>query len=199
MPARIVLATAPRPGQDHGGCVAVSLAHQGTRVLHRRSWAGGRGGGQHASPAAAQEQPQARVLKDEVTSRTHVGALEGEGAVTVCLCYLEINSTPSHLRYLLRRLRGRLPAARLLVGLWPRVQAILTDDRLRTALGADLYTCSLRQAVEACLETARADASPPAAEAVSIVSPALRATTISRQRMGPGLRKPSRPPWRSGD
>jgi predicted PurR-regulated permease PerM len=106
---------------------------------------------------------RARVLKHEVTSRTHVGTLDGEGVVMVCLCYLEIGGTPSHLRYLLRRLRGRLPAARLLVGLWPTEQAILTDDRLRAALGADLYTCSLREAVEACLEAARADASPATA------------------------------------
>ena len=106
---------------------------------------------------------RARVLKHEVTSRTHVGTLDGEGVVMVCLCYLEIGGTPSHLRYLLRRLRGRLPAARLLVGLWPTEQAILTDDRLRAALGADLYTCSLGEAVEACLEAARADASPATA------------------------------------
>jgi predicted PurR-regulated permease PerM len=106
---------------------------------------------------------RARVLKHDMTSRTHVGALDGEGVVMVCLCYLEIGGMPSHLRYLLRRLRGRLPAARMLVGLWPTEQAILTDDRLRAALGADLYTCSLREAVEACLEAARADASPAAA------------------------------------
>jgi predicted PurR-regulated permease PerM len=102
---------------------------------------------------------KARVLRHEAASRMHIAALDGEGVLMVCLCYLEIGGTPSHLRYMLRRLRQRLPAARLLVGLWPveQEQAILTDDRLRAAVGADVYTSSLREAVEACLEAARAD------------------------------------------
>jgi predicted PurR-regulated permease PerM len=103
---------------------------------------------------------RARVLRHQAASRTHIGALDGEGVAMVCLCYLEIGGAPSHLRYLLRRLRQRLPAARLLVGLWPAEQAILTDDRLRAAVGADLYTCSLREAVEACLEAARTEICP---------------------------------------
>ncbi len=106
---------------------------------------------------------KARVLQHEAASRVHIGALDGEGVVMVCLCYLELGGAPSHLRYMLRRLRQRLPAARLLVGLWPAEQAILTDDRLRTAVGADVYTSSLREAVEACLEAARTEISPVAA------------------------------------
>jgi predicted PurR-regulated permease PerM len=106
---------------------------------------------------------KARVLPHEAASRLRVGALEGEGVAMVCLCYLELGGTPSHLRYMLRRLRQRLPAARLLVGLWPAEQAILTDDRLRAAVGADVYTSSLREAVEACLEAARTEVQPVAA------------------------------------
>jgi hypothetical protein len=106
---------------------------------------------------------KARVLKQEAASRLHIGALDGEGVAMVCLCYLEIGGTPSHLRYTLRRLRKQLPAARLLVGLWPVEQAILTDDRLRAAVGADVYASSLREAVEACLEAARAEVEPIAA------------------------------------
>lgn len=106
---------------------------------------------------------KARVLQHEATSRMRIGSLDGEGVLMVCLCYLELGGTPSHLRYQLRRLRQRLPQARLLVGLWPSDQAILTDDRLRAALGADLYTSSLHEAVEACLEAARAEIHPVAA------------------------------------
>jgi predicted PurR-regulated permease PerM len=106
---------------------------------------------------------KARVLPHEAASRLRIGTLEGEGVAMVCLCYLEIGGTPSHLRYKLRRLRQRLPAARLLVGLWPAEQAILTDDRLRAAVGADVYTSSLREAVEACLEASRAEVQPAAA------------------------------------
>jgi predicted PurR-regulated permease PerM len=106
---------------------------------------------------------KARVLQHAAASRMHVGLLDSDGVAMVCLCYLEIGGAPSHLRYLLRRLRQRLPAARLMVGLWPADQAILTDDRLRAAVGADLYTSSLREAVEACLEAARAEVEPVAA------------------------------------
>jgi predicted PurR-regulated permease PerM len=106
---------------------------------------------------------KARVLKHDAASRVHIGTLDGEGVAMVCLTYLELGGTPSHLRYMLRRFRQRLPAARLLVGLWPVEQAILTDDRLRAAVGADIYTSSLREAVEACLEAARAEIQPAAA------------------------------------
>jgi predicted PurR-regulated permease PerM len=106
---------------------------------------------------------RARVLPHAAASRIGVGALEGDGVAMVCLCYLELGGAPSHLRYVLRRLRQRLPAARLLVGLWPAEQAILTDDRLRAAVGADVYASSLREAVEACLEAARAEVTSLAA------------------------------------
>jgi hypothetical protein len=106
---------------------------------------------------------RARVLPHEAASRVRIGSLEGDGVAMVCMCYLELGGAPSHLRYLLRRLRQRLPAARLLVGLWPAEQAILTDDRLRAAVGADVYTSSLREAVEACLEAAREEIRPVAA------------------------------------
>lgn len=105
----------------------------------------------------------ARVLLHEAASRAHIASLNGEGVAMVCLVYLELGGAPSHLRYRLRRLRQRLPNARLLVGLWPGEQAILTDDRLRAAVGADAYTSSLREAVEACLEAAREEAQPVAA------------------------------------
>lgn len=100
----------------------------------------------------------ARILQHDAASRLRIGTLDGEGVMVVCLCYLELAGTPSHLRYLLRRLRQRLPEVRLLVGLWPAEQAILTDDRLRAAVGADFYTSSLREAVETCLEVARGEA-----------------------------------------
>ncbi|WP_428535821.1 AI-2E family transporter [Rhodopila sp.] len=106
---------------------------------------------------------KARVLQHEAASRLRIGSLDGEGVSMVCLCYLDLDGTPSHLRYMLRRLRQRLPAAKLLVGLWPVEQAILTDDRLRAAVGADVYISSLREAVEACLEAARTEVQPIAA------------------------------------
>jgi predicted PurR-regulated permease PerM len=106
---------------------------------------------------------KARVLPHAAVSRGRIGALEADGVAMVCLCYLDIGDAPSHLRYMLRRLRQRLPTSRLLVGLWPAEQSVLTDDRLRAAMGADVYVGSLREAVEACLDAARSDVEAVAA------------------------------------
>ncbi len=106
---------------------------------------------------------KARVLPHAAVSRGRIAALEAEGVAMICLCYLDIGDAPSHLRYMLRRLRQRLPAARLLVGLWPAEQSVLTDDRLRSAMGADVYAGSLREAVEACLDAARSEVEAVAA------------------------------------
>jgi hypothetical protein len=71
----------------------------------------------------------------------------------VCLSYVSVSGTPSHLRYAVRRLRSRLPAATILVGPWPEDAA--ADDRLRAAVGADQYAATLRETVTACLAQAR--------------------------------------------
>jgi predicted PurR-regulated permease PerM len=96
-----------------------------------------------------------RVVPHAATTRVAIGRLDVGGAAMVCISYLELSGSPSHLRYLLRRLRRHLPPeVRVLVGLWPTGEAILQDERLRTAVGADYYTSSLHEAVEACLEVA---------------------------------------------
>ncbi|MBV9672786.1 MAG: hypothetical protein JO076_08190 [Verrucomicrobia bacterium] len=97
----------------------------------------------------------ARVIPHEITSPERLPAAVLTGSVMVCISYLQLSCTPAYLEYLVRRLRRRLPAAALLVGLWPGEDLILSDVRLRAALRADYYTSSLREAVEACLEAAR--------------------------------------------
>ena len=106
-----------------------------------------------------------RVVPHAATARTAIGTLDVSGVAMVCISCLELLGTPSHLRYLLRRLRQRLPPdVPVLVGLWPQGEAILHDERLRAAVGADYYTSSLHEAVEACLEIAHkagVDEQPP--------------------------------------
>jgi hypothetical protein len=72
----------------------------------------------------------------------------------VCLSYLEPGSF-SNARYLVRRLRRRLPQAKIVAGFWT-----LTADEAeaRDALGAtraDLVVTSLRQAVEQVVNAAK--------------------------------------------
>jgi len=96
----------------------------------------------------------ARVEPHHAVSRAGIAALDVSGVAMVCISYLEITGTPSHLRYLLRRVRQKIPGAPILVGLWPAEEAVLRDDRLRAAVGADYYATSLREGVTSCLEAA---------------------------------------------
>jgi hypothetical protein len=107
----------------------------------------------------------ARVLTHDAVGRRTIEQFPTEGVAMVCISYLDISGNPSHLRYLLKRLRQRLPQARLLVGLWPAGDQVLTDRDLRRALGSDDYVVSLKEAVEACLRAAHAE--PPQALARS--------------------------------
>ena len=105
-----------------------------------------------------------KVVPHAATARATMGTLDISAVAMVCISYLELSGSPSHLRYLLRRLRQRLPAdVPVLVGLWPIGEEILQDERLRTAVGADYYTSSLHEAVEVCLTLSRqASADEPA-------------------------------------
>ena len=103
---------------------------------------------------------EARVLPHAVVSRARIGALDGKGVAIICLCYLDLRGNSSHLRYMLRRLRQRLPAARLLVGFGSMEQLIPTDDTLCGAMAADVYTSSLRKTVDVCVEAIRTENFP---------------------------------------
>ena len=110
----------------------------------------------------------ARVVPYEAVSRDRINSFDTAGAAMVCISYLEISGSPAHLRYLLRRLRQRLPPhAPILVGLWPAEEEVLTDRQTQAFLGADYYTTSLREAVTACLEAAHKASSEPSVPATA--------------------------------
>ncbi|MDP1027075.1 AI-2E family transporter [Sphingomonas sp. KR1UV-12] len=93
-------------------------------------------------------------VSHEAGSRANVDRLDASQARLVCISYLEIGGSPSHLRYLVRRIRSRAGNVPVLVGLWPEGEAALTDREIQRILGADLYVGSLGAAVEACLDYA---------------------------------------------
>jgi predicted PurR-regulated permease PerM len=117
----------------------------------------------------------ARVVPHEAVSRESIARLDTTGVAMVCISYLEISGSPAHLRYLLRRLRQKLPKAPLLVGLWPTEDIILTDASLRSQVGADHYVVTLREALRVSLEAAEAAASaaPPPEQPAATPAPAL--------------------------
>lgn len=105
----------------------------------------------------------ARAEPHDVASRETIAALAAEGVATVCIASLETNGNPSHMRYLVRRLRRHLPQTRILVGMFPLEESI--DERFRAAVGADGYASSLSEAVNLCLTEAdsrRAEGEPGA-------------------------------------
>jgi predicted PurR-regulated permease PerM len=104
----------------------------------------------------------ARTVDNEAATREGIASLEVAGVAMVCIAYLEITGSPSHLRYLIRRLRRRMPGIKVLVGLWPEEDEVMQDDRLRAAIGADFYATSLRDAVAVCLTEAADAAETPA-------------------------------------
>jgi predicted PurR-regulated permease PerM len=95
-----------------------------------------------------------RTLPHAAVSRSAILELDPAGVKMICIAYLRISGSPAHLRYLLKRLRRRVPGAPILIGLWPAEDAILTDETLRAAIGADHCVASLREAVIRCLAEA---------------------------------------------
>lgn len=96
----------------------------------------------------------ARVTPYQSASREGIRDLDLSGVAMVCISYLDITGNPSHLRYLLERLKRRAPGIPVLVGLWPTGEKVLTDAALGREVGADAYVSSLREAVDACLRVA---------------------------------------------
>lgn len=102
----------------------------------------------------------ARAVPHGAVSRARIASLDLHECAMVCLCYIDISGNPAHLRFLLRRLRERLPEAPLLVGFWPAADPFLKDREMRRAAGADHYVSTLHEAVEACLAAAQKPARP---------------------------------------
>ena len=100
----------------------------------------------------------ARVVPYGAASRQGIDNLDVDGVAMVCVSYLEISGSPSGLHYLVRRLRQRLPTAKILVGLWPADGDAVEDDRIRKVVAADIYASNLKQAIEACVSAAHDDA-----------------------------------------
>ena len=107
----------------------------------------------------------AAIASHEAVSRTGIATLDPAGVAMVCVSYLELSGSPTHLRFLMRRLRARLPDARILVGLWPVDGTALGERGTRESLGADHTATSLRDAVAQCV--AAAHEGSPTAEVLS--------------------------------
>jgi predicted PurR-regulated permease PerM len=89
----------------------------------------------------------ARVVSGSAVLPANLYRLKAGNAATVCLSYLP-PITFTHARYLVRRLRRRLPGAKMVLCLWNQSHAEIDRDDARSATGADLVVTSLDEAVD---------------------------------------------------
>jgi hypothetical protein len=96
----------------------------------------------------------ARVEAPQALSTANIFKLDAAGTALVCLSYLAAES-PAHMRFAIRRLRRKLPYARILVGAWG--QDVEHARRISEAVRADWFVTSLREAVRLSVMEAKAD------------------------------------------
>jgi predicted PurR-regulated permease PerM len=100
----------------------------------------------------AQRGIDARPIPYAAASRSAIGQLDLDGVGVIVVSDLELIGSPSHLRYLIRRLRQRAPDARVIVGFWNEGEAAVTNSVVQQAIGADRYLVTLREAIDAIRE-----------------------------------------------
>jgi predicted PurR-regulated permease PerM len=96
----------------------------------------------------------ARVVPSEAVSVANLVRLEVTGVQMACLSYLEPGNF-TNARYLARRLRRRLPQAKIVAGLWTLAAQEADERDALAATRADCVVTSLRQAVERVVNVAK--------------------------------------------
>jgi hypothetical protein len=98
-----------------------------------------------------------RLEADAAVSSSNIVRLDSAGVNTVCLSYLDLGSSPVHLRHSIRRIRRQIPGAAVIAGVWGH-EDDESREQLHAAAAADLYVYSLREALNLCIDAARPDA-----------------------------------------
>ena len=110
----------------------------------------------------------ARVENAESLSTTNVFRLETKGIAIACVSFMD-DSSIAQMRYAIRRLRRRLPDAKIILGCW------MADAELTAIIDgtkADAAALTLRGAAKICLEEAIAHQEPvvePSSSALRVV------------------------------
>jgi hypothetical protein len=94
----------------------------------------------------------ARTAAFAAASREAIGSLDVADIAMVCVSYLDITGNPPHLRYLIKRLRQKLPNVPILVGIWSSNETL--SEEQKRLIDADFYTTSLREAIDVCIKEA---------------------------------------------
>jgi hypothetical protein len=99
-----------------------------------------------------------RVQLEENTAvpSSNVVRFKSTGVMLVCLCLLDIGHSPAQLRYAMRRVRRKVPQAKVLACLWGHDRSEAAIEALHASESADFYAFFLREAISTAIETARA-------------------------------------------
>jgi hypothetical protein len=114
----------------------------------------------------------ARLLPTQAVSASNLPHLDAGGVQMICLSYLDPGSS-THARYLARRLRRKVPSAKILVGFWTLVDDESGRVRALSTTGADRIVTSFRETVEHIVSAAQREAVERAASPEASV-PAVR-------------------------
>jgi predicted PurR-regulated permease PerM len=105
----------------------------------------------------------AHVVSRAAVSAANLDQLDVSGVQMACLCYLEPGSF-GNARYLVRRLRRRLPKATIIAGFWTLTAEQIEERHALTETSSDLVVTRLQQAVEQIVTAAKVfPLEPPAA------------------------------------
>ena len=96
-----------------------------------------------------------RVVSHEAVSATCINELDVADVRMTCVCYLEAGSF-GNARYLVRRLRRRLPKGEIIAAFWTLTLEQIEHRNALTATGADFVVISTQQAVWQVVTAARA-------------------------------------------
>ncbi len=96
-----------------------------------------------------------RVVSHEAVSATTINELDVADVQMTCICYLEPGSF-GNARYLVRRLRRRLPKAVIVAAFWTLTLEQIEQRNALKATGADFVVASTQQAVWQVVTAARA-------------------------------------------
>jgi predicted PurR-regulated permease PerM len=106
----------------------------------------------------------AQVKSADSLSTANIFSLDVSGVALVCVSYLS-SANPAHMRYAVRRLRRKVPKAKIMLAAWGGGDQA---DAALDAAKADAIAVSLREAVRICIDEASANDIPPSKDLPSV-------------------------------
>jgi predicted PurR-regulated permease PerM len=91
------------------------------------------------------------VETNAAVSASNIERLNSAGVMVVCLSYLDLGSSPAHLRHSVKRIRRQITGATMVAGLWGHA-GDENREQLQTTAAADYYVSSLREALSLCID-----------------------------------------------